>query len=82
MDSKLNKREIEILESFGFQIGEFNIFEKQGDWETYYLIYKNNEFHLEVQQTLIEEDGTFYTDYYKEYPNDESLEEFLTNFFG
>lgn len=40
-------------------------------------------FFIEVQQTLIEEDGSFYTDYFKEYPNEgESITEFVTNFFN
>jgi hypothetical protein len=78
----LSKEQIRLVEELGFELGESKYFEKQGDYETFYLIVKESGFFLEVQQTLIESDGTFYTDYYKEYPEEgQSLNEFLTNFF-
>lgn len=80
---KLSKKEIELIESLGFEVGENGLYEKEGDWQIYYLVIKNDKFFMEVQQTLIEEDGSFYNDYFKEYPNeDQSLSNFLIDFFN
>lgn len=76
----LSKEQIRLVEELGFELGESKYFEKQGDYETFYLIVKESGFFLEVQQTLIESDGTFYTDYYKEYPESfDVFKEYVNN---
>lgn len=79
----LSREQIQVIESLGFTLNETNNYQKEGDWQTYYLIIKDSMFFIEVQQTLIEEDGSLYDDYYKEYPEEgESITEFITNFFN
>jgi hypothetical protein len=79
---ELSKEQIRLVEELGFELGESKYFQKEGDYQTFFLIVKDSEFFLEIQEILIESDGTFYTDYYKEYPDEgQSLSEFLTNFF-
>jgi len=80
---KLTSEQISFIEKLGFTIGELGHYQKEDDWDTFFLIVKEDGFLIEVQQTLIEEDGSYYNDYYKEYSEEgQSLTDFLTNFFS
>jgi hypothetical protein len=80
----MTTEELNLIKEIGFEYSiKTKLLEKESDdgFHKDYLILKDDSFYIERELYLQEEDGSFYTDYYKIMPDDGViLTEFLTNY--
>lgn len=80
----MTTEELNLIKEVGFIYSiKSKLLEKESDdgFHKDYLILKGDNFYIERELYLQEDDGTFYTDFYKILPDDGiTLTEFLTDY--